>query len=153
MFANVRLSLPSNKSALAAYEADVVTNAYEALVDAKAYEADVLLFEYEALVLLFEYEALVATKANEALVAFNAYEALVALFAYDADIAEFVDPVMVPKTFRLPVIVEDPEIYGEFSIIYSIYFYIASLTLQTLSGYSNCTSGSAISASSNVLYS
>ncbi len=38
--------------------------------------------------------------------------------SYDADMAEFVDPVMVPNTFRLPVIVEDPEIYGEFSIIY-----------------------------------
>jgi hypothetical protein len=38
--------------------------------------------------------------------------------AYDADIAEFVDPLIEPNTVRLPVIVDDPEIYGEFSIIY-----------------------------------
>jgi hypothetical protein len=64
------------------------------------------------------YDAVWAYDADNVFVLLFEYDALVAFNAYDADIAEFVDPLIEPNTVRLPVIVDDPEIYGEFSIIY-----------------------------------
>ena len=72
VFANVKLSLPSNRSLL--FE-------YEALVDAKANDDVVAFKAYEALVDAKAYEALVDAKANDDVVAFKANDDVVAFKA------------------------------------------------------------------------